>query len=887
MHDAASHVSPYPGLRPFTSSEADIFFGRETHTDRLLEILKREHFLAIVGPSGSGKSSLMRAGLLPALEMGNLGSGTDWRIAVLRPGGDPLRSLASALLRPGVFGASLGSTTPSTPGKTTDLTAMVEAELRRGPLGLLHASAEALAAPSADGRRANLLVVVDQFEEIFTYAEADDEHADDSDLFVNLLLEARAVGDAQIYVVLTMRTDFLGNCVRFPLLPDAINRAQYLTPRLTRAEMELAIEGPAQVFGGTVDGALVTELINATRTNSDQLPVLQHALSRMWAIAAERNPLAPQVGWDEAHEVGGLSGALDQHAETVLRNVLGVIGEERAGLVESLFAAITERRGAADGGQDVRRPQRLARIAQASGLGADWRPLVPIVSAFSAPGVSLLQHGAELNEHSVIDLSHEALMRQWHRLAHWVDAEARRRNDYLRWRDRALEHENERAGLLEGVTLARAIEWLKGDPKLGDRRWRPTAAWASRYTPVAPETEFQRTTSFIELSTEAQQAREEQKRVAAEEQRRAAIQRATAAEESERRARRQLLAMTAFALLVVALAVTATYFAVKARRSADQAAQAEARAQLAQAQAEESARRLDEQLARRESTPPAATVTAAAPAAAATTPSSGSPAPAPPPPVVASRPSPQPEATTAAAAPTLVPGAETEPAATAAGGAAPPEVVTTAPPGDAPATAATRPSGSRQGNPSSVPRLTVADLEKIMPASAAASRTAFLTPLNDAMVEFDINTPLRAAHFLGQVSFESGDLRYLQEQWGPTSAQRRYEPPAALASSLGNTEAGDGKKYLGRGIFQIVGRRNYTQLGQLLKLNLVDNPDLAARPDVAARTAGAFWMQRGLSKLADGDDVTGITRRISGGMLGLETRKRAVDRAKALLLSGK
>ena len=880
MHDTGGHASPYPGLRPFASHEADLFFGRETHTDRLLEILKREHFLAIVGPSGSGKSSLMRAGLLPALEMGNLGSGTDWRIAVLRPGSDPMRSLASALLRPGVFGASLGSTPSSAPGRTTDLTAMVEAELRRGPLGLLHASAEALAPTNADGPRANLLVVVDQFEEIFTYAEADEEHADDSDLFVNLLLEARAVSDAHIYVVLTMRTDFLGNCVRFPLLPDAINRAQYLTPRLTRAEMELAIEGPAQVFGGSVDVALMTELINATRTNSDQLPVLQHALSRMWAIAAGRNPRAPQVGWDEAHEVGGLSGALDQHAEAVLRDVLGVIGEERIGLVESLFAAITERRGAADGGQDVRRPQRLARIAHACGLGADWQPLVPIVGAFSAPGVSLLQHGPELNDHSVIDLAHEALMRQWHRLARWVDAEARRRNDYLRWRDRALEHEHERAGLLEGVTLARAVEWLKGDPKQGDRGWRPTAAWASRYSPVAPETEFQRTTSFIELSTEAQQAREEQKRVAAEQQRRAVIQRATAAEDSARRARRQLLAMTAFALLVVALAFTATYFAVRARRSADQAAQAEARAQLAQAQAEESARRLDEQLARRETASPVTPTAGGAAPAAAATPSDPRPVPPPPPPSpTASRPVRLPDATTAAAAPTPVPGVEAEPA-----GAAPPGAVATAPPGAAPATDVTKPPGSRAGNESAVARLTLADLEKIMPASTVASRSAFLAPLNDAMVEFDINTQLRVAHFLGQVSFESGDLRYLQEQWGPTSAQRRYEPPAALASSLGNTETGDGKKYLGRGIFQIVGRRNYTQLGQLLKLNLVDNPELAARPDVAARTAAAFWVQRGLSKLADADDVTGITRRISGGMLGLETRRRAVDRAKAVLL---
>ena len=91
--------APYPGLRPFESHESEIFFGREAHTDRLLEILQRERFLAVIGPSGSGKSSLVRAGLLPGLAMGSLGTGSDWRIAVLRPGDQPIRSLARAAAR--------------------------------------------------------------------------------------------------------------------------------------------------------------------------------------------------------------------------------------------------------------------------------------------------------------------------------------------------------------------------------------------------------------------------------------------------------------------------------------------------------------------------------------------------------------------------------------------------------------------------------------------------------------------------------------------------------------------------------------------------------------------------------------------------------------------
>ena len=177
----------------------------------------------------------------------------------------------------------------------------------------------------------------------------------------------------------------------------------------------------------------------------------------------------------------------------------------------------------------------------------------------------------------------------------------------------------------------------------------------------------------------------------------------------------------------------------------------------------------------------------------------------------------------------------------------------------------------------------MAALAAIMPSSTDEARSAFFEPLRKAMAEFGIDTPLRQAHFLGQLSFESGDLRYLQERWGPTPAQQRYEPPSSLASSLGNTEPGDGQKYLGRGIFQIVGRGNYQRYGDWLGLDLVNNPALAARPDVAARLAAVFWSRNNLNTLADADDITGITRRISGGANGLETRTRAVARAKAAL----
>ena len=150
---------PYPGLRAFGPNQAHLFFGREAHTDRLLEILAQRRFLAVIGPSGCGKSSLVRAGLLPALPLGAIGTGHQWRCAEFRPGSRPLSRLAAALLAPGTLGPELTATAGATTER--DL-AHVEAELRRGPRGLVDLL--------ADTRRAaldpdfNLLVLVDQFE---------------------------------------------------------------------------------------------------------------------------------------------------------------------------------------------------------------------------------------------------------------------------------------------------------------------------------------------------------------------------------------------------------------------------------------------------------------------------------------------------------------------------------------------------------------------------------------------------------------------------------------------------------------------------------------------------------------------------------------------------
>ncbi len=254
----------------------------------------------------------------------------------MRPGNEPIRRLARALLQRDGLGPSLfeESRLPASRDAQTLEVSLLEAELRRGPLGLVDTAAAASREEMLrGGLRAsdgfNLLLLVDQFEELFTYLEASGHEArgalaEEAEAFVNLLLAARSAPQARVFVVMTLRTDFLGQCVRFLELPDAINRAQYLTPRLARDEIERAITGPARHFGGAVEPQLVSELINAVGSDPDQLPVLQHALSQMWEFARSRTGTSdPTIGWTDFKSAGGVKHALSQHADKALAGLSG------------------------------------------------------------------------------------------------------------------------------------------------------------------------------------------------------------------------------------------------------------------------------------------------------------------------------------------------------------------------------------------------------------------------------------------------------------------------------------------------------------------------------------------------------------------------------------
>src|SRR5215831_17592039 len=219
MRASVTAQNPFPGLRPFRPEDSTLFFGRDEQTGEALERMLRQRLLAVVGVSGCGKSSLVAAGMVPALEMGMAGDpGQGWRVATMRPGDGPLRELARCLHLPGEALAQ----------RTYGLVEAVKTHLPAGQ---------------------NLLLVVDQFEEIFPFRDRRlREAGSEADLFVSYLLRAAQDTAGRVYVVLTMRSDYLGECAKFIGLPEALNDGQYLVPRMTRSQLQEAIENPLEAI---------------------------------------------------------------------------------------------------------------------------------------------------------------------------------------------------------------------------------------------------------------------------------------------------------------------------------------------------------------------------------------------------------------------------------------------------------------------------------------------------------------------------------------------------------------------------------------------------------------------------------------------------------------
>jgi hypothetical protein len=465
--------NPYPGLRAFEPDEAELFFGRERETDELRRRLRATRFLAVVGSSGSGKSSLVRCGLIPSLHAGFMaGTGSSWRVAITRPGSDPIGGLTDALDRADVLGTDAAHA--HTRRTVLDVT------LRDSSLGLAEAVRQAQL-PAGD----NLLIVVDQFEELFRFRRSRAARAggDDAAAYVRLLIEASRQEHLPIFLAITMRSEFIGECLTFDWLPEAINAGQYLIPRMSRDALRAAIAAPAALRGATIAPRLIARLLNEVGDDVDRLPVLQHALMRTWdAWAGDHTGDEPiDIGHYEA--IGTMTEALSRHADEAYAE-LGTPAERR--IAERLFKTLTETTAE---GHGVRRPTGVQRLADV--CGTSIRGLEGVIDRFRAPGRAFLQPpaGVPLQPPDVIDISHESLMRLWTRLATWVREEGRAVDIYRRLSRSAAQHAAGEASLWRPPELTLGVRWL--------RDTGPAASWAGE--PAA----FEQAMRFLQRSRQA------------------------------------------------------------------------------------------------------------------------------------------------------------------------------------------------------------------------------------------------------------------------------------------------------------------------------------------------------------------------------------------------
>ena len=360
---------------------------------------------------------------MPKLARQHRRRGSPWLTGTMRPSGGPLWNLAAELAR--------------LDGRGDDLKQITSIA---GQFNARGASLASVASGLNCLKGKRLCVLVDQFEELFRFEKQTSR--EEAEVFVDLIVRAATSGDSprgatDVHVVVTMRSEYLGECARFDGLAETINQTQYLVPRLDDDGLTRAVRRPAMLFGGVVDEELARWLIGPVRGRLDELPLLQHGLMQMWAEAIERTPFDQRAVLDGAivEKAGGLAGLLSKHADDVTAEA----APHRAGahIVENVFRQLTDVNAE---GSAIRRPRRFADLAAAT--GASPEQLRPILDAFRAPEVAFLTPyaPAPIEAATEVDISHEALIRNWRRVASSKDGWLKQEfDDGLAWRSLLVE----------------------------------------------------------------------------------------------------------------------------------------------------------------------------------------------------------------------------------------------------------------------------------------------------------------------------------------------------------------------------------------------------------------------------------------------------------------
>ncbi|MCO5184689.1 MAG: hypothetical protein M9965_12215 [Anaerolineae bacterium] len=513
---------PYKGMAYYTEQDKDNYFGREQLSDHLAARLQTTHFLALIGASGSGKSSLMRAGIIPRLRARN------WRIHVIKPGTQPLTALAATLVPDAAAPAAIKA---------------LRSALAEDPETLQLAASQRVAQANAD----RLLLAIDQFEELFTQCKDERERA----AFVANLVHAAGAQSA-ITVLPSLRADFYDRVSEFPALTDLVSQQQEYVKPMAQEDLVRVIFEPAQRGGWQLVDGLVEQILDDVGHEPGRLPLLSHALLETWE---RRRGVVMTLGGYRA--AGGVEGAIAHTADATLAHM----STEQQAIARDIFLSLTE---LGEGAEDTRRVASLTELEAGKDAAAVANVLEMLVRA------RLITTDA-----GEVEVAHEALIRRWPRLKdEWLpDNRERLRferqlaHDAAIWRDELDEDED---ALYRGARLAQALELVAAGTL------KPTVrsmAFLKASRELAQRHERER---------EAQQQRQlEQEQALAEAQRK----RAEEAEVAAGRLRRRLY-YVAGALVVAAIAtLIAIIFSINAANSEAKAIAAEQTAQVDSARA--------------------------------------------------------------------------------------------------------------------------------------------------------------------------------------------------------------------------------------------------------------------------------------------------------------
>jgi DNA-binding SARP family transcriptional activator/WD40 repeat protein len=415
--------NPYKGLRPFLEPDAFDFFGRETFIQRLLERLtnagRSSRFIAVVGPSGSGKSSVVRAGLVAAIRRGAVPGSDAWLVTEMHPGHHPLEELDAALMRIAVHPP-----------------AGLLGRLESGPRGLIDV-ADAIVPGGTE-----LLLIVDQFEEAFTLTETEDDRA----LFLESLRVATADPASRVRVIVTLRADFYDRPLRYPRMGELMGSSTEVLGPLTPEELERAIVRPAENAGLTVDRALVPQIAADVAEQPGALPLVQYALTELYDRRHDW-----RLTLEAYREIGGVGGALAASAEHLYAS------RQPAGreAVRQLFLRlVTPGEGAAD-------TRRRVSFSELLAIEADASAMESAIDTYGRHRLLTFDRDPSTREPTV-EVAHEALLNAWERLRGWIEEGREDLRMHRRLSDAANEWERsglEPSFLLTGSRLEQFDSW--------------------------------------------------------------------------------------------------------------------------------------------------------------------------------------------------------------------------------------------------------------------------------------------------------------------------------------------------------------------------------------------------------------------------------------------